>query len=686
MDREDRDALRRQKRYLEVLAEMAFPLIREVFSNLPSILEMLGRAAEVSRVYVFRNRVQGEEIYTSQIAEWCAEGVVPQIDNPELQDFPFIAGGFERWVKAMREGGAIYGSVREFPEPERSALEAQDIMSLLALPLFVEGEWWGFIGFDNCWEERQWDEAEVALLRAAAGFISLGIEWHRTEEALKEREQRFRAVFENAGEALYLIRVGPKGEFRYEMVNPAYVRMAGVDPTGKTPQEVFAEETSSRICEVLGEVVRTRSQYTSEETYTYPAGSREVVSIRAPILDARGRVVEIVGAVRDVTEERQAQRELEQQRHLAAIGQLAGGIAHDFNNVLTAILGYAELIMAKLPSESEVFPYIRTIVSQAERAARLVSQILAFARAVPSQRSPLELGSFLEEQAKLLRRIIPEHIYIQTDIPPGPCVICADVVQIQQVLMNLATNARDAMPEGGTLTLSLERTVLDEAASRRDPDLKPGPYALLRVRDTGIGMSPEVRRRALEPFFTTKDVGEGTGLGLSQAYGLIKANGGALFIESEEGKGTEVQIFLPLSEVESADEGRPSESLPLGTETVLLVEDDPAVRSALRDMLTALGYRTITAKDGEEALSMYRNHKNEIALVISDLVMPKMGGIELCRRICVEEPYPKFLFITGYTQEALLPEGNVKWAFLEKPIDYPTLAKAVRDILEGSDG
>jgi len=670
--------LRKYEGYLRALAEMNFPFLRDVFVNMPRILEMLGRAAGVSRVYIFQNREEGKEIYTSQIAEWCVEGVTPQIDNPELQDYPFFAEGFGRWVEVMRKGGAISGLVREFPETERSVLEAQDILSLLALPLFVGGRWWGFIGFDDCREERAWDEAEVALLRAAAGAISLGIEWHYAERALKEEQGRFKAVFENAGEALYLIRVEGDGRFRYEMVNPAYVRMAGVDPTGRTPHEVFSEETASRICEVFNQIVHTRSQYVSEEMYTYPAGPKQVVSIRAPVLNADGEVVEIVGAVRDVTEERRIQKELEQQRRLAAIGQLAGGIAHDFNNILTAILGYVNLAMMKLKGEFEVVQYLRTVALQAERAAELISQMLAFARAVPSQRRPVDLSSFVKEQTKLLRRMIPENIKMVCRVTPEPCVASVDVAQIQQVLMNLATNARDAMPEGGTLTLILERVEMDEAASHIDPDLRPGPYALIRVADTGVGMPPEVRRRALEPFFTTKEAGKGTGLGLSQAYGFVKAHEGALFIDSKEGEGTEVRVLLPLLEVPEQEE-KPSEEVPRGDETVLLVEDDPDVRNAMRGILSALGYRILTAGNGEEAISIYRKHRDEVALVISDLVMPGMGGMELYRRLRAEGGDPKFLFVTGYAGEEL--EG--KCPILQKPVDYIILAKAIRKVLEG---
>ncbi|HID11084.1 MAG TPA: response regulator [Candidatus Latescibacteria bacterium] len=391
-----------------------------------------------------------------------------------------------------------------------------------------------------------------------------------------------------------------------------------------------------------------------------------------------------VVVIRDVTEEREARRREAQQERLAAIGQMAGGIAHDFNNILSAMMGYAEIALMRAGSDSQLREYLKTIITQGRRAADLIRRVLDFSRRSVSEPRALDLLSFLKEAMKLLKRTIPERIDLRFTAEPGRYMVHVDPTQIQQIVMNLAINARDAMPEGGKLEVRLEKVNLGEEARLWDPDMVPGPYIRMTVKDTGVGMPPEVLDKAFEPFFTTKGPGEGTGLGLSQVYGIVKQHGGYVSIESEVGKGTSVHVYLPELVREVTPEAEAKEAVPTGTETVLVVEDEGAVRDALRMMLGGLGYRVLTASDGEEGLRVYRERRGEVDLVLLDMVMPKLDGRRLYREVRKLDPGAKVLVLSGYSPgeevQELLAEGAM--GFVQKPVVLNELAQKVREALD----
>ena len=331
--------------------------------------------------------------------------------------------------------------------------------------------------------------------------------------------------------------------------------------------------------------------------------------------------------IRETTQERAVREKVEEQDRLAAMGQLAAGIAHDFNNILTSIIGYSQLLSMRPDTPGPAKGHLQQIVSQGSRAAQLVRQILDFSRKTAVERQPLDLVLLLKEAVKLLERTIPESIQIVAEWSDNEYVVEANLTQLQQVITNLAVNAKDAMPNGGELRIKLSSLHLDPEERPPLPEMEPGDWAVWTVSDTGAGMPAEVLKHIYEPFFTTKQPGEGTGLGLAQVYGIVKQHKGTIEVESELGQGTTFRIYLPQTGQAKAPLQQEEAYIPTGDgETILVVEDESVVRQVVRSMLEDRGYRVITASNGQNALEVYESHCDEVQLVVTDLVMPEMGG------------------------------------------------------------
>ncbi len=394
------------------------------------------------------------------------------------------------------------------------------------------------------------------------------------------------------------------------------------------------------------------------------------------------------------TERRQAEEEqgrleeqLRQAQKMEAVGRLAGGVAHDFNNLLTVITGYSEMLCQALPEGQTLRDQAEQILRAGERAAGLTRQLLAFGRKQMLAPRVLNLNALVTESGKMLRRLIGEDIVLSTELDPTLYPVWGDAGQIEQVLMNLAVNARDAMPTGGQLTLRTSNVTLNGAALGERPEVAPGPYALLTVSDTGCGMAAHVKARIFEPFFTTKEMGKGTGLGLATVYGIVKQSGGHIEIDSEPGQGSSFRIYLPPQRdvrANPAPDPRRGDDAPGGTETVLLVEDEEAVRALARQSLRLKGYAVLEAGDGEEALSVCRAHRGPIDLLLTDAVMPRLSGGELAQEVQKMRPDTKVLFMSGFTDSTLVRHGVIQGEIdcLLKPFSAATLAQAVRDTLD----
>ncbi|PYP59659.1 MAG: hypothetical protein DMD40_02700 [Gemmatimonadetes bacterium] len=398
-----------------------------------------------------------------------------------------------------------------------------------------------------------------------------------------------------------------------------------------------------------------------------------------------GHLVRVWGTQRDVTEQRHLEEQFRQSQKMEAVGQLAGGIAHDFNNLLTAILGNTQLLLRELPPGDSKRGDVEEIRKASERAASLTRQLLAYSRRQMLQPEVLDLNVVVAEMDKMLQRLIGEHIALVAVLAPDLGRVRADPNQIEQVIVNLAVNARDAMPDGGKLTVETANVDLDEAFAQAHLGSVPGSYALLAVTDTGAGMDATVRAHLFEPFFTTKEVGKGTGLGLATVYGIVKQSGGYISVYSEPGRGSSFKIYLPRIATPADAPAGPQKSGPArGSETVLVVEDEPAVLTLSRRALEAQGYVVLAASDPAAALRVVERHGGMIHLLLTDVVMPGLSGRELADRLTAQRPGIRVLYMSGYPGDAVVQHGTLPSgsAFLQKPFSPDGLARKVRDVLD----
>jgi signal transduction histidine kinase len=408
------------------------------------------------------------------------------------------------------------------------------------------------------------------------------------------------------------------------------------------------------------------------------------------LLEARveARTMDLANANRvlekEIAERQAAQEQLMQSQKMETIGTLAGGVAHDFNNILTAIMGFGSILRVKLEGEIALAQYADNILSAADKAAKLTHSLLAFSRKHLLETKPEEVNEIVKTIDKILHRVIGDDIELRCSLAPEELVIMGDDSQIEQVLMNLAVNGRDAMPDGGVLSLRTERVELLEELP--GVSLKPGSYARITVSDTGCGIDEDIRQRIFEPFFTTKDAGKGTGLGLSIVYGIIRQHGGKVTVESEVGQGTSFRIYLPLvTSFYSQLESEPVVPVIGGAETILLAEDNDCVRSFMVHALEVYGYQVIEALDGKDALAKYRANRDRIQLVILDVVMPRMNGREVYDVVRMEGGQTRVLFCSGYTDDIIEQKGMVKEkgvGFLHKPVTVQVLLAKVRETLD----
>lgn len=464
-------------------------------------------------------------------------------------------------------------------------------------------------------------------------------------------------------------------------------RIVQTNPTGDHLLSIIEKEQKGEILESIGgkslrEILQL-SRSGKILDVTTPTRPRRFVRISASLF-GKGLPKDRAGVVlllEDCTAERQNLQKAREQDRLAAIGQLAAGIAHDFNNILTAIIGLAQLEEMELEDGHPLKRSLNDIVLQGRRAASLVRQILDFSRKSPSDKVPLDLSPLLKETVKLLRRTFPEHIRIVEDFGPDPYRVLADPAQIQQIIMNLATNAKDAMPDGGTLNFHLRQVPAGDD-SLKYPDVRPGPHIMLRLEDTGTGMSPEVLGHVFEPFFTTKELGKGTGLGLAQVYGLVSTHGGSIRIESEPGKGTRVCILFPAHVKESSEKTEKEREITTGKgETILVVEDEEVVRETTIDALKFLGYQVLTARDGTKALEIFQSRRGEIALILTDMMMPGMGAKELVHRLREMDPGVRVVIMSGYAPSREIKELKATESikdFIPKPFSIEQLASIIQ--------
>jgi PAS domain S-box-containing protein len=508
---------------------------------------------------------------------------------------------------------------------------------------------------------------------------------HLAESALRASEERFRALVEHSSDALLLL--DEEGRLTYAAASSR--RHLGRAPDELVGQSLFdllhpddREFGGTLLTEALQ---RPGEGVTAEIRFKHVDGSWRIMeSIGVNRLDDPA-VDAIVLNARDITDRRKLSEQLRQSQKMEAVGQLAGGVAHDFNNLLTAILGYCNLMLDDLPRDSPLRPDIAEVKAAGERAASLTRQLLAFSRRQMLQPQIVDINSLIRQMETLLRRIISEDVELVTALAPSLPPVKVDPACIEQVLVNLAVNARDAMPAGGRVTIETTVIDLDEPYAVSHATVVPGRYVMLAVSDTGEGMDASTRARVFEPFFTTKEQGKGSGLGLATVYGIVKQSGGYIWVYSEPGHGSVFKIYLPYaaSLVASATDDRSPSSGTRGWETVLLVEDEDAVRALAREVLRRHGYVVLEARHGLDALRVAERHPDVIQLLVTDVVMPHMSGRALAERLGAVRPKMKVLFMSGYTDHAVMHRHLAPGAaFLQKPFSPETFARMVRALLD----
>jgi PAS domain S-box-containing protein len=609
--------------------------------------------------------------------------------------FP-IAGTFSEKVLQSRKGIVIEGKreneiLAEFP----TLLPIINVgaKSLLSVPLISGNQPIGVLHFrskkNNIYSERNLRVAESIANQIAGAIANTQIfrEYIRAEVSLRDSQDYLKNLLDSIRAGIIVIDLETHAivdinAFAIEMIGVAKEQVLG----RMCHQYICPAEDGKCPITDLGQAVDC-----SEHVLLKVNGDRIPVlkSVIPTMREGRGYLIE---SFIDISERKRAeaeaisfQEQLRQSQKMEAIGKLAGGIAHDFNNLLTVIKGYNQLSLMELKKDDPLRANIEEVQKAAERAAALTRHILAFSRRQILQFKVFDLNTLLHNLDKLLRRLIGEDIELVTFYSEDLGKVKTDPGQIEQVVMNLAVNARDAMPHGGKLTIEMANVELDQAYAQVHRGVTPGRYVMFAVSDTGVGMTPEVKERIFEPFFTTKEMGKGTGLGLSTVYGIVKQSGGNIWAYSEPGQGTTFKIYLPRVD-ESAEEVREKvvrEEIPDGNETILVVEDEEPVRNLAVRILQKQGYRVLDASQGDNALLIYKQHKGPIHLMVTDMVMPGMSGLELAQRLESFNSEIKVLFISGYTDQAIVHHGVLERGmnYIQKPFTPDALTRKVREVL-----
>lgn len=641
-------------------------------------LQRLGEAAGVSRTYLFQNEeAEDGDLLTTQRFEWCASGVTPQLDNPVLQRGSYRALGFTRWIDILAQNEIVSGHVKDFPDAERQLLTAEDVLSIMIVPVFVERRWWGFLGFERCDAEYLWSDAEIESLRAVSRALGVTI------ENLASRSR----IVQQADEMAWIMNGVPEGLLLLD--NAGTVLSA--NPRARQYLEWLAGDAQCSRVEVLGDrrLASLLTSPTERWGHLVKAGQR-TFEVLAQLVEHAPAPASWVLVMRDITDELFVQEQLQRQARLAAIGQLAAGIAHDFNNLMSVIILYAQMTAQANDVDESSRERMHVIVEQSQRAVQMIRQILDFSRRTTIERHPLDLLPLFKEQLKLLQRMLPESIQISLETRLNECFVLGDPTRLEQVLMNLVLNARDAMPDGGKLSIGLAMTEFAREKEAPLPGMAPGQWVRLTITDNGVGIAPEHLDHIFEPFFSTKPVGVGTGLGLPQVHGIIGQHNGFIGVESTAGIGTVFSIYLPalaMLQPGSAETPTVTHFANGHGETILVVEDEEALRHTLTEVLTQWNYQVVAVGNGQEALNAL-NDGLRPDLILSDVVMPEMSGLALFKAMRQRQLDIPLIFLTGHLRGEEL--DNLRQfglrAWLPKPPSIDQLAETITSVLHQRAG
>ncbi|MFO0592800.1 MAG: PAS domain S-box protein [Polyangiaceae bacterium] len=619
-----------------------------------------------------------------------ARSVIVSLDEADPRSHGTTGRAFSRGRSFVRN------DLLDVPQPPewRRMIEQSGIHASASFPFFERGRVAAVLTL-YAHEVGFFTEDLCATLDELSPAVSFGLDAFlheqaraRDEEELRLRDRAMRAVSQGI---VITDATVPGRPIIY--VSPGFERLTGYSAAEVMGQSCAflhgAETDPEAIDEIATAMERGRSCSVHLIDYRKDGTKFWNDLTLAPVTDAHGRVTHFVAVQTDVTERRRLEEQFRQAQKMEAVGRLAAGVAHDFNNLLTIINGYSDPSLTTMLPDDPLHEVLSEIHRAGERAETLTRQLLAFSRQQVLEPKVLSLNDVVLDTQKMLRRMIGEDVMMITTLCEDPWLIKADPGQLGQILINMAVNARDAMPTGGQLFIETRNVLLGCEGCARYPEVQPGEHVMLLVRDTGHGMDEATKERVFEPFFTTKGVGKGTGLGLATVHGIVQQSRGCIRIESEPGKGATFRVYLPrIAGMEAAPiSGSRMQSMPPGTETVLVVEDQEAVRALAAHVLRSCGYAVLEASNGLAALEIARGHAGPIDLLVSDVVMPHLGGRDLATRLLAERPACKVLFLSGYTDDALIHHGvlEAEYAFLQKPFTPSLLARKVRKVLsEGS--
>jgi PAS domain S-box-containing protein len=683
-------------------------LVKEIGQAASSILEIPELLQQVVRIMEARLDHDRAVIMLADKEGTRLEHVAGYGYTPEEEDTlrrtPFHLDARDSkgpMVRAFREQkpfllNDIHKDEADFSDRTRRLIKDMGVVSLICVPLVYKEKSLGVLAVDNVQSKRTLTQSDLGMLLGLASQAAVGVFNAMSYQRLQESEKNYRELVENANSII--LRVDTEGRIRF--VNEFAQRRLGyeeLEMLGKTfyKTPLVGGETAKQDFLDRVDTLRRRPDCTVVQETESVLRSGVTVWIAwtyRSILSEGGEVVEILCIGNDITELKAAEQEkkhLERQvveaQKLEAVGTLAGGIAHDFNNILQAILGYTQILLLGRPSEDADRGKLEAIDRSARRGSELTRQLLLFGRKVESRLRPADLNQEVVQVVGMLERTIPKMIEIQYDLTDNLQLVEADTVQLEQIMMNLGVNARDAMPEGGVLRFETANVTLDSAFRRASDKLRPGAYVMLTVSDTGHGMEPETVARIFEPFFSTKETGQGTGLGLAMVYGIVENHGGSITCESETGKGATFRIYFPALENPVAESEVEGEREPVrgNGETLLLVDDDPTVREVGVEILRRFGYRVLAAEDGEEALELYDREQGAIDLVVLDWIMPGIGGEGCMKAILERNPDEKIVIASGYSLEEPTRDGRAR--SIRKPYDVGQMLGVIREMLHAAE-
>jgi two-component system cell cycle sensor histidine kinase/response regulator CckA len=613
--------------------------------------------------------------------------------HPEIVDRLKIklGEGITGWVAENRKPVAVSSNAWKDPRFKLfNELPEDRFESFLSVPIVTRGHVVGVINLQNQ-EPHQYSTREITLVSTIGAFVGAEIEMARLEvesaQDVIERqkaEDRFHKAFAANPEPITIATIS---EERYIDVNESFLRVTGFrrdEVIGRTSLELnFWGQLDDRT-RLIAALERQGHVRDLEITFHTRSGEQRTGLNSAEVIEVGGQKC-VLAIMKDITERKALEKQLRQAQKMEAIGRLSGGIAHDFNNLLGVIMGYCELLIDQL-DDGASRKHSEQILKAAERAAALIRQLLAFSRQQVVETKTLNLNTVLADMARMLPRLIGAHIELCTSLDPALGQVRADQSQIEQIILNLAVNARDAMPNGGKLMMETSNSQVDEEQALMHPPMIPGNYAMLVVTDTGVGMDAQTQAHIFEPFFTTKELGKGTGLGLATVYGSVKQSGGYIWVYSEPGLGTTFRIYLPLVS-ETVQEIRAGAAVPgilaRGTETILLVEDEESLRILTRTILEENGYSVLAAGEGNEALEIARQTTGTIHILLTDMVMPGMNGRQVAEILLPMRPRMKIVYMSGYTgfhDRGFLEAGA---SLVPKPFTRDALLRKLRDALAG---